>query len=104
EQVPRFAGWGLAVAEAMHAGPVEVAVVGMDADPERDALHRVALSSTSPGAAVAVGEPQVEPTVPVLRDRPLVDGRAAAYVCRGFVFPLPPSDPAALGAQLTHAP
>jgi uncharacterized protein YyaL (SSP411 family) len=108
-RAPRFAGWGLAVAEAALAGPVEVAVVGAPGDPRRAELHRVALASPSPGAAVVVGEPsgsgagradREAPVVPLLRDRPLVDGAAAAYVCRGFVCERPVTDPDALRAAL----
>ena len=57
EQVPRFAGWSLAAAEALLAGPLEVAVVGADGDPARDELARVARGSASPGLVVVVGEP-----------------------------------------------
>ncbi|MDQ4084473.1 MAG: thioredoxin domain-containing protein, partial [Actinomycetota bacterium] len=92
-RAPRFAGWGLAVAEAAVAGPVEVAVVGAHGDRDRAELHRVALESPAPGAAVVVGEPGARSGVPLLRDRPLVDGRAAAYVCRGFVCERPVTDP-----------
>jgi uncharacterized protein len=109
-RAPRFAGWGLAVAEAALAGPLEVAVVGAAGDPLRANLHRVALASPSPGAAVVVGEPagpavagraDVEaPGVPLLRDRPLVDGSSAAYVCRDFVCERPVTDPEALHAAL----
>ncbi len=98
-QAPRFCGWGLAVAEAALAGPVEIAVVGAGADPRRRALHRTALAATAPGAVVVVGDPAdpVSAAVPLLVDRPLVAGRAAAYVCRGFVCERPVSDPKALG-------
>jgi uncharacterized protein len=96
----RFAGWGLAVAEAALEGPVEVAVVGATGDPLRDELHQVALRSPAPGAAVVVGEPGAD-AVPLLRDRPLVDGRPAAYVCRGFVCERPVTHPGEL-RQLLH--
>jgi uncharacterized protein YyaL (SSP411 family) len=86
-QAPRFAGWTLAVAEALAAGPLQVAVVGPD-DGSRLALERAARAATSPGLVVAVGEPDA-PGVPLLADRPLVDGRSAAYVCRGFVCDRP---------------
>lgn len=86
-QAPRFAGWTLAVAEALAAGPLQVAVVGPD-DEARAALGRVARDALSPGLVVAVGEPDA-PGVPLLADRPLVDGGAAAYVCRGFVCDRP---------------
>ncbi|MGZ4485670.1 MAG: thioredoxin domain-containing protein [Nocardioidaceae bacterium] len=81
-QHARFAGWGLAVAEALLDGPKEVAVVG------------------EPGAAVAVGAPGDHTVVPLLQDRPLVDGRPTAYVCRHFACEAPTTDPRALAASL----
>ena len=108
ERVPRFAGWSLAGAEAALAGPLEVAVVGADGDPARDELARVARGSASPGLVVVVGEPSdAEPgetddpgTVPLLAGRGLVEGRAAAYVCRGMVCDRPVTEPADLAALL----
>ncbi|GAB4085996.1 thioredoxin domain-containing protein [Myceligenerans cantabricum] len=97
-QAPRFAGWTLAVAEALAAGPLQVAVVGHD-DAARAALERVARGATSPGLVVAVGEPDT-PGLPLLADRPLVDGRAAAYVCRGFVCDRPVTTPGDLAVAL----
>jgi uncharacterized protein len=38
--------------------------------------------------------------VPLLADRPAVDGRAVAYVCEHFVCQLPVTEPADLAAQL----
>ena len=58
----RFAGWGLAVAEALLDGPREVAVVGEADDPARARLHSVALRATAPGAAIAVGSPAAIPS------------------------------------------
>jgi uncharacterized protein len=94
-QAPRFCGWGLAVAEAYVVGPLEVAVVGPADDPRTKALHRVALSATTPGTVVAAGDPAdpAASAVPLLRDRPLVAGAPAAYVCRNFVCDLPRRDP-----------
>ncbi|HET7327898.1 MAG TPA: thioredoxin domain-containing protein [Nocardioidaceae bacterium] len=96
---PRFAGWGLAVAEAVLAGPAEVAVVGPADDPARADLLRAALGSPAAGTVVAVGAPGAT-EVPLLRDRPLVDDAAAAYVCRGFVCERPVTDVRALTAAL----
>ncbi|MGH3459535.1 thioredoxin domain-containing protein, partial [Aeromicrobium sp.] len=95
-QVPRFAGWSLAVAEAMLAGPAEVAVVGPPG--ERAELHRAALRLTSPGAVVIGGEPGTP--LALFEGRTEVDGRPAAYVCRDFVCRVPVTDPEALGGQL----
>ncbi|GAA3094680.1 thioredoxin domain-containing protein [Streptosporangium carneum] len=96
----RFAGWGLAVAQAAVSGPVEVAVVGAPGDPATSALHRAALLSPAPGLVVALGEPG-SAEVPLLEGRGLVEGVPAAYVCRGFACRMPVTTPAALRAELT---
>jgi uncharacterized protein YyaL (SSP411 family) len=94
---PRFAGHSLSVFEALADGPRQVAVIGDDGDPGRDALVRAAVRLPHPGAVVAQGSPTTKPTVPLLVYRRLVGGRAAAYVCHNFVCDLPVTDPAALG-------
>jgi uncharacterized protein YyaL (SSP411 family) len=82
----RFAGWALAVGEALVAGPAEVVVL------DRPDLLRIARLATSPGAVVAV-------------NGPLAEGRApgAAYVCRRSVCELPTADADRLKAQLAVA-
>ena len=101
-QAPRFAGWGLAVAEALQAGPLEIAVVGGADDPRTALLHRTALLATSPGAVTVAGAPDGEAAraVPLLHGRPLRDGAPAAYVCRTFVCSAPTTDPAVLAGQV----
>ena len=97
ERVPRFAGWSLAAAEAALAGPLEVAVVGRADDPLRDELEAAARRAVSPGAVVVVGPPAAAAgegpggaaAVPLLEHRDLLDGHAAAYVCRGMVCDRP---------------
>ena len=97
----RFAGWGLAVAEALTDGPREVAVVGRRADPATAVLHSTALLGTAPGAAVAVGDPDDRADgVPLLEDRPLRDGKSTAYVCRHFVCDAPTTDAGELATAL----
>ncbi|MFI8961170.1 thioredoxin domain-containing protein [Streptomyces sp. NPDC053493] len=98
-RAPRFIGWGLAVAEALLDGPREVAVVGAPDDEGFRALRRTALRATAPGAVLAAGLPDGE-EFPLLRDRPLVDGRATAYVCRHFVCDAPKTDPELLARAL----
>jgi uncharacterized protein YyaL (SSP411 family) len=100
DQHARFAGWGLAVAEALVDGPREVAVVGPAGDDRTAALHRTALMATAPAAAVAVGDPASGPGIPLLQDRPLVSGAPAAYVCRHFTCEAPTTDPAVLATAL----
>ncbi len=101
---PRFAGWGLAVAEAAIMGPVEVAVVGDRSDAAFVELRAAAWAAGSPGLVVAWGDPRSGSSVPLLQHRPLVAGQAAAYVCRGFVCEAPTTDPAQLRAALAVGP
>jgi len=101
-RVPRFIGWGLAVAEAYLDGPREVAVVGPSlGDEGSKALHRTALLGTAPGAVVAFGVAESD-ELPLLADRPLVDGGPAAYVCRNFTCDAPTTDPERLRTALNR--
>jgi uncharacterized protein YyaL (SSP411 family) len=111
ERAPRFAGWSLAAAEAALAGPLEVAVVGAEDDPARAELVRVARQSPSPGLVVVVGlpdqgdgasSPDDPAALPLLAGRGLVEGRAAAYVCRGMVCDRPVITPEELWALLSR--
>ena len=81
------------------AGPLTATSSG-PAGPQRAALEQAARRSTSPGAVVVAGEPGAA-GVPLLADRPLVDGVPAAYVCRGFVCSAPVTDVSALSAAMT---
>ncbi|MET7455033.1 thioredoxin domain-containing protein [Streptomyces sp. NPDC005574] len=100
-RVPRFVGWGLAVAEALLDGPREVAVVGPAVDDAATgALHRTALLGSAPGAVVAVGTAESD-EFPLLADRPLVGGEPTAYVCRNFTCDAPTTDPERLRAALS---
>ncbi|GIG28310.1 thioredoxin domain-containing protein [Cellulomonas marina] len=106
ERHPRAAGWALAVTEALVDGPREVAVVGPPDDPATRALLAAARAARAPGVVLAWGDggdgADAAPAVPLLADRPLLDGRPAAYVCRGFVCDRPTTDPAELTAQLAR--
>jgi uncharacterized protein YyaL (SSP411 family) len=84
-QAPRFTGWSLAAAEALAAGPLEVAVVG-PAGEARDDLERAA--RRAPGVTVVVAE-EGDDAVPLLTARGPVGGEPAAYVCRRMVCDRP---------------
>ncbi|MFE3998038.1 thioredoxin domain-containing protein [Nocardioides sp. YIM B13467] len=84
-KAPRFAGWSLAGAATMADGPLEIAVVGPPG-PDRDALE--AAARRKPGAVVVVAD-EARDDIPLLSSRTPVDGKAAAYVCRGFVCERP---------------
>ena len=102
-RAPRAAGWGLAAAAALVAGPLEVAVVTREDDPRLGEWWWTALMGTSPGLVVAMGHPD-SADVPLLRDRPAIDGNPTAYVCRGFTCERPTTDrvllAGAIGARL----
>lgn len=97
-RVPRSAGWHLAAAEALRAGPLQVVVSGRRG-PERDALAAAARTHAPGGSVIAVGEPD---SAELLRGRPLIDSGPAAYVCRGFVCDRPVTTSVALIGLLTH--
>ena len=95
---PQAAGWGLAVAEALIAGPAEIAIVGPPDDDRTKSLHAAAAFGATPGAVIALGSGS--DGVPLLAGRGLVEGRPAAFVCRDFVCGLPVTTASELLATL----
>ncbi|MEU4421871.1 thioredoxin domain-containing protein [Actinoplanes sp. NPDC024001] len=96
---PRFAGYSAAVAEAALTGPFEIAVATTDlADP----LVAAAFRHAPGGTVVVAGEPD-RAGVPLLADRPLTNGQATAYVCRGFVCDRPVTTPSDLLTRLRQS-
>lgn len=104
-RAPRSAGGLLAVAQALVAGPLELAVVG-PAGPARDALLRQGWLSPSPGMVLAVWDGSGAAPVPLLEGRsPILSGDSArgpggepggallAYVCRNMVCARPVGTP-----------
>ncbi len=94
QRFPRSAGWHLAAAEALRAGPLQVAVSG-EPGPVRDELARAARWHAPAGSVIDVGRPD-EPGRELLARRPEVGGVPAAYVCRGFVCDRPVTSTAEL--------
>jgi uncharacterized protein len=97
---PSAFGYALGVAELAVHGATEVAVVGTEGEPEFEALVGETGSRYLPSLVLAAGSNE---TIPLLRGRGLIDGRAAAYVCRGFACDAPTADPRTLGEQLERA-
>jgi uncharacterized protein YyaL (SSP411 family) len=81
----------------------EIAIIGQPGAPDTEALISAVRAHYDPRQVVAAVAPDSEPMIPLLRGRTLVDGQAAAYVCRNFVCALPVTDPAALAKQLEAA-
>ncbi|MEH0819037.1 MULTISPECIES: thioredoxin domain-containing protein [unclassified Micromonospora] len=97
ERHARFTGYAATVGEALLSGPYEIAVA--TDDPAGDPLVAAAVKHAPPGAVVVAGRPD-QPGVPLLAERPLVDGQPTAYVCRGFVCQRPVTSVDDLVAQL----
>jgi uncharacterized protein YyaL (SSP411 family) len=93
ERAPRFAGWSLAAGQAALDGPLEIVVVTEPDDPIGAAL--AAKARRSLGSVVVVASPAqaAASSIPLLEGRGLVDGHAAAYVCRAMVCERPVTDP-----------
>ena len=96
-KLPRSAGHWLAVSSAAVAGPVQIAVAQANIGPSELLTQARVLA---PGGAVVVGG--TLDSAPLLEGRPPVDGRAAAYVCRGSVCGLPVTSVETLAEQLAN--
>ena len=97
-----FANW-LSAAHLAVEGIDELAIVGDPTDPATRALAAVASDGFRPNLVLAVAADSAGSVVPLLADRPLIDGRPTAYLCRDFACRLPVTDPAALRDQLRAA-
>ncbi len=94
-----FAQWLSALTLAT-GDMVEIALVGPSAsDAHLADLLAEARRGYRPLAVIALGSSQSS-AVPLLHDRPMRDGRATAYVCRGFACRAPVNEPVELAEQL----
>ena len=89
ERAPRFAGWSLAAAagDARRAGGDR----GRRPAGRRRGTRSRSRARRRPGAVVVVADGPRD-DIPLLVGRTPVDGRPAAYVCRGFVCERPVTD------------
>jgi uncharacterized protein YyaL (SSP411 family) len=95
-----FGQWLQALAHAL-SKPREIAIVGDPESVDTQALLGVVHDGYRPFQVVAVGTPSPGGAeVPLLQDRGLVDGRAAAYVCRNLTCQAPVTDLAVLQSLL----
>jgi hypothetical protein len=80
--------------------PREIAVIGDPESADTQALLSVVRNGYRPFQVVALGAPDRQTAVPLLGNRGLVDGQAAAYVCRDFTCQAPVTEPERLQAPL----
>jgi uncharacterized protein YyaL (SSP411 family) len=93
-----FAQW-LNAASFILSAPQEIALIG--SDEEIAPLLEVVRKGYRPFQVVAAGDEGAEPTLPLLENRPRVDGKGSAYVCEKFVCQAPVTDPEELERQLS---
>jgi len=96
-QYPTGFGQWLQASSFMLGEPMEIALVGTPTD--LAPLLEVVNAKYRPFKVVAAA-PTGASMVPLLHDRPAVDGRGTAYVCRNFVCKAPVTDPEALAREL----
>jgi len=94
----------LGALERLTRPPLEVAVVGDPADPATLELTGEVHRRFMPNAVSVTAAPGTGADLtPLLADRPLVDGKPTAYVCRHFACQQPVTEASALAAQLDEA-
>jgi hypothetical protein len=96
-----FGQWLQALAYAL-SKPRQIAIVGHPNSADTQILLAVIRNGYRPFQVVALGTPSAQsPAVPLLEDRGLVEGHAAAYMCRDFSCQAPVAEPALLEALFT---
>jgi uncharacterized protein YyaL (SSP411 family) len=100
---PMAFGHMLGAAAMAVFGTVQVALVGEPTHPDFVCLEREVAAHYVPALILAGGEPSETEPLALLRDRPMLDGRPTAYVCRHYTCEAPVTAPDALGRQLEQS-
>jgi uncharacterized protein YyaL (SSP411 family) len=104
EQAPSGFGFALAAMDFHATAPKEIVVVGHPLAAETQELLEPVRSRLLPNSVLIVGdEPAQAELIPLLRNRPKIDGRATAYLCRAGTCHMPVTTPEELAAQLASA-
>jgi uncharacterized protein YyaL (SSP411 family) len=101
---PTAFGHLLGCADMEIYGAIEVALVGDTGSAAFKALERAVAGRYVPSLVLAGGKPGKASRIKLLEDRPLVDGKATAYVCRSYSCDKPVTAADALSEQLENAP
>jgi hypothetical protein len=98
---PAFGHW-LCALDSYLSKPLEIAVIGNPEEVATKSLLRVINDRYSPNKILAVrkSEESSQTDIPLLRDRPMIDGKPTVYVCEDHVCKIPVSEPHALAALL----
>jgi uncharacterized protein YyaL (SSP411 family) len=93
----------LGAADLVVKGALQVVLVGEPGSSDFAALAGEVAAHYIPSLVLAGGSTGNGEGVALLADRPAIDGRATAYVCRHYTCQLPVTEPGALREQLTRA-
>jgi uncharacterized protein YyaL (SSP411 family) len=99
-QAPTGFGQWLVAASFILGEPQELAIVGDPADKDASSLLQAFRAAYRPNVVVAAGQAQEGESIALLAQRPMLDDRATAYLCRRFVCQAPVTAPDALADQL----
>jgi hypothetical protein len=97
-EYPSGFGHWLAAATFALSEPRELALIGSDA--EIAALLAVAHETYRPFQVIAAAAEDAQASLPLLADRPRIEGKGTAYLCRRFVCEAPTTDVEQLRLQL----
>ncbi|MHB0949008.1 MAG: hypothetical protein ACYC4J_08110, partial [Gemmatimonadaceae bacterium] len=89
-------------ADLLVHGATELALVGEPGDPALAALAAAAGTRYVPALIVAGGAPGDNAGLALLADRPMQEGKAPPYLCRGYECEAPATSPALLVQQLAE--
>ena len=92
---PRAFAKSLAVVDLLLDGPIELALVGARDDARTIALERAVAGIYLPCRIIAHADPSESPspTLPLLAQKGLLDGKPALYICRDFACQVPVTSP-----------
>ena len=88
-QAPTNFGQWLIASSFILGEPRELAIVGKQSGKDTGELMAAARSAYRPNLIVAVGAEEGGDVIQLLAQRPLLDGKATAYLCRRFICERP---------------
>jgi uncharacterized protein YyaL (SSP411 family) len=100
QQIPRAYPQALCAVDFLLDTPKEIVLAGERGSPDLEALLETIRGRFLPNRVIALVSEGLLETVPMLKDRGLLDGKAAAYVCESYACKLPTGDPETLGKLL----
>ena len=103
ERAPTMLGDFVATLDWLEAHR-SVALIGDPDDPELREMRRLTLRGAAQPTTLMQRRRNAETIIPQLADKPGVDARATAYVCRGFACSAPVHNSAELAALLAEPP